>query len=202
MDKTFLAGLVIGVGALGTAAGIGSYNHTSAKASSDGGEAVVEARQESASPSDPVFAEVTSVEPIKETYYTEREVCRDEMVQAQAPVQDEQKVAGTAIGAIIGGVLGNQVGGGSGKKLATVAGAVAGAYAGRKVQEDMQQQSVESRVETYCDNVKEPLQRITGYQVSYRIGEETGSLVMASKPGDTLPVKDGKIVTESVPPAP
>jgi len=78
----------------------------------------------------PAFAEVLGVEPVKEVIKTPREVCKDVTVTRQKPVQDQHRIAGTAVGAVVGGLLGNQVGGGSGKKIATVAGAVGGGYAG------------------------------------------------------------------------
>src|SRR5690606_29253945 len=68
----------------------------------------------------PEFARVLAVEPVKETIKTPREVCREVTVTRQKPVQDSNRIAGTAVGAVVGGLLGNQVGGGNGKKIATV----------------------------------------------------------------------------------
>ncbi|MBD2857687.1 glycine zipper 2TM domain-containing protein [Spongiibacter sp. KMU-158] len=194
MDKSFLVGLLIGGATLGSAAGIAAYK--------SGGEFEVSQQ--------PLIAEVISATPIKESYTVSHQECWDEVVevpveQPQNPgYQDENKVTGTAIGAILGGIIGNQVGGGSGKKLATIAGAVAGGYAGRKVQEGMQQPDAnampESKVEQRCKTANEQKERITGYQVSYKIGEETGEVVMKEKPGETLPVVNGKVVTETQPP--
>jgi uncharacterized protein YcfJ len=82
-----------------------------------------------------------------------RQVCTNEAVTQQAPVKDERRIAGTAIGAVIGGVLGNQVGGGDGKKLATVAGAAAGGYAGNKVQKQMQEGNTETVMQEHCQTV-------------------------------------------------
>ncbi len=48
-----------------------------------------------------------------------REECTDVQVTRQKPIKDEDKIAGTAIGAVVGGVLGNQIGDGDGKKIAT-----------------------------------------------------------------------------------
>lgn len=96
----------------------------------------------------PKFAEVLAVEPIKETIRTPREVCKDVTVTRQKPVQDEHRIAGTAVGAVVGGLLGNQVGGGNGKKIATVAGAVGGGYAGNQVQGRMQANSTYTTTET------------------------------------------------------
>lgn len=76
----------------------------------------------------PEYAQITNVETLTRTVETPREVCRDVVVQQQAPTRDPHSVVGTAAGAIVGGLLGNQVGGGSGKKIATVAGAIGGAW--------------------------------------------------------------------------
>ncbi len=202
MDKNFLIALLIGGASLGSAAGIATFKSSaSSEADSANTESVLK---------QPVVAEVVSVTPLKETYFVAREKCWDEVIerpveQPQSQVyQDENKVTGTAIGAILGGIIGNQIGGGSGKKLATIAGAVAGGYAGRKVQEGMQEpgqaQIVEPQIEQRCETYQEPKERITAYEVSYKVGEKSGSLVMTEKPGDTLPVVDGEVITETQPP--
>ena len=108
--------------------------------------------------------------------------------------RSKTKTALPVIGAVVGGVLGKQVGGGSGKKLATVAGAAAGGYAGNKVQENMQQKDVYSTTERRCNVVQDQHERITGYQVSYTIDGEAGTVVMDHKPGDTIPLKDGELL--------
>jgi uncharacterized protein YcfJ len=78
------------------------------------------------------YATVVSVKPAFDTRRIPREVCGDHTTLQQAPVKDEKRIAGTAIGAVIGGVLGSQVGSGSGRDAATVAGAAAGGYAGQQ----------------------------------------------------------------------
>lgn len=142
----------------------------------------------------PKYAEVLSVEPLKETISTPREVCKDVVVNHRAPVKDEHQIAGTVIGALAGGLLGNQVGGGSGKKIATVAGAAAGGYAGNKVQENMQASDTYSTTETRCTTKTDKSERVVGYDVEYRLGEELGRVRMDHEPGPRIPVKDGKLV--------
>ena len=134
----------------------------------------------------PRFAEVIESKAVTETYYTNREECYDEVVQHQAEVKDQNKVART--------IIGEQVGGGNGKKLATVAGAAAGGYAGNKVQGNMQQKDVYSTTERRCNTVQDPQQRVTGYNVTYTLNGETGTVVMDHKPGSTIPVQDGRLV--------
>ncbi len=145
----------------------------------------------------PRYAEVTAVEPITETYFVAREECYDEVVEEVAPKRDENQITGTVVGAVLGAVLGKQVGGGNGKKLATVAGAAAGGYAGRRIQQDMQGKNVQTRIERRCQTLQDPKQRVTGYQVSYSFRGETGSVVMAQRPAEKIPVIKGELQLHS-----
>jgi uncharacterized protein YcfJ len=141
----------------------------------------------------PQVAHVTHVEPIVTTWQAPRQVCEAVTVQRQAPVRDERRVAGTLLGAAIGGVVGHQFGGGSGKDAATVAGAIAGGYAGNRVQAGRQQANTYTTTEQQCHTVMEPQSRTDGYQVTYRLGNDTGTLRMDQRPGDTLPVRNGVV---------
>ncbi len=143
----------------------------------------------------PRVAEVVSAKEVFETVLTPREHCEDVQVRHQAPVQDKHRVAGTAIGAVAGGLLGSQIGGGSGKKVATVAGVAAGGYAGNQVQKGMQERDVTTSTERRCKTVQDKSQKLVGYDVAYRLEGKPGSVRTAFKPGATLPVKDGKVVT-------
>jgi uncharacterized protein YcfJ len=143
----------------------------------------------------PKFADVVAVKEVTQTVVTPREECQDVQVQHQAPVQDEHRVAGTAIGAVAGGLLGSTIGGGKGKTLATVAGAAAGGYAGNQVQKNMQQKDVVTSTERRCKTVQDKSQKLLGYDVTYRLDGKESVVRMTSKPGATLPVKDGKVVT-------
>ncbi|EXF46360.1 Surface antigen [Pseudomonas sp. BAY1663] len=142
----------------------------------------------------PKFAEVLAVEPVKETIRTPREVCKDVTVTRQKPVQDQHRIAGTAVGAVVGGLLGNQVGGGTGKKIATVAGAVGGGYAGNQVQERMQANSTYTTTETRCDTVTDSHDKIVGYDVKYDLDGKVGRVRMDRDPGSQIPVRDGELV--------
>lgn len=143
----------------------------------------------------PEYAQVTAVQPIKETIKTPRQVCKDVTVTRQRPVQDQHQIAGTVLGAVAGGLLGNQVGGGTGKKIATVAGAVGGGYAGNKVQEHMQNGDTYTTTQTRCNTVNDVSERVVGYNVKYAIGEKTGQVKMDRDPGSTIPLdKDGRLV--------
>lgn len=142
----------------------------------------------------PQYADVLDVKPITKTIHTPREECHDETVTHQRAVKDQNRIAGTAIGAVLGGVLGNQVGGGNGKKLATVAGAVGGGYAGNQVQKNMQEKDTYTTVEQRCRTVTDTSEKITGYEVRYRYKDKEDTIRMDHEPGDKIPVKNGELV--------
>jgi uncharacterized protein YcfJ len=140
------------------------------------------------------YADVLDVKPITKTINTPREECHDEEVTHTRPVKDENRIAGTAIGAVLGGVLGNQVGGGNGKKLATVAGAAAGGYAGNKTQQHMQENDTYTTVEQRCRTVTDKSEKVSGYEVHYRYKGKEDTIRMDHDPGNKIPVKNGELV--------
>lgn len=148
-----------------------------------------------AAPVHATHARILAVTPIKETLNAPKQVCHQQQVTHQAPVQDENRIAGSVIGGVLGGVLGNQVGGGNGKKAATVIGALAGGLAGNKVQEGMQQRDQVNSTQTICNEVNESSEKVVGYDVKYSLDGKTGTVRMDRKPkGKTLPAKNGKVL--------
>lgn len=172
MNKSMLVGAVLGAAGITAGGAVATYGLV-------GG---------------PEYAQVLAVQPVKETIRTPREVCEDVVVTRQKPVQDQHKIAGTAIGAVVGGLLGSQVGGGSGKKIATVAGAVGGGYAGNQVQGNMQAKDTYSTTETRCTTVTDTSEKLVGYDVKYQLDGKAGQVRMARDPGSQIPVKDGQLV--------
>jgi uncharacterized protein YcfJ len=140
------------------------------------------------------YAEVVAVEPNIKTTKVAREECHDEQVTQQAPVKDEKRIAGTAIGAVVGGVLGHQVGGGSGQDLATVAGAAAGGYAGSKVQKGMQERNTETVTEQRCRTVYDTESSQECYKVTYRFEGREDVVIMDHDPGKRIRIEDGEPV--------
>jgi uncharacterized protein YcfJ len=172
VDKSLLTGIAVGV-AIATAGGaVAGYKMMDK----------------------PQYAEVLDVKPIKDTIRTPRQECHDEVVTHKRAVKDENRIAGTAIGAVVGGLLGNQIGGGNGKKVATVAGAAAGGYAGNKTQEHMQDSDTYTTTEQRCKTVTDTQEKVSGYEVRYRLEGKEGSVRMDHEPGDTIPVRDGQLV--------
>ena len=89
-----------------------------------------------------------------------------------------------------------QVGGGSGKKVATAAGAAAGGYAGNQIQKNMQEGNTTTRTEQRCETVYDSHKETVGYNVSYRLGDEEGTVRMDHDPGKRIPARDGELVLE------
>ena len=172
MNKSMVVGAVLGAVAVTAGGAVATYNLVSG----------------------PEYAEVLAVKPVKETIKTPRQVCQDVTVTRQKPVQDQHRIAGTAIGAVVGGLLGNQVGGGNGKKIATVAGAVGGGYAGNKVQGTMQANDTYTTTETRCSTVTDTSEKVIGYDVKYQLDGKEGRVRMDSDPGSRIPVEDGQLV--------
>lgn len=174
MDSSMVKGLVIGAVVVTAGGAVANYTMFSDKSAE--------------------YAQVINVEEIKETVNTPREECKDVAVTKKAPVKDEHKIAGTAVGAVVGGLLGNQIGGGSGKKIATVAGAAAGGYAGNKVQGNMQDNDTYTTTERRCNTVTDTHENVVGYNVTYMIGDKEGTVRMDEKPGSRIPVENGLLV--------
>ncbi|MDB6062148.1 MAG: hypothetical protein JWM78_2251 [Verrucomicrobiaceae bacterium] len=172
MNKSMLTGTVLGVVLATTGGAIAGYK-------------LMDHQQ---------YADVLSVKPVKETIRIPRQECHDEQITHTKPVKDENRVAGTALGAVLGGVLGHQVGGGRGKTLATVAGAAAGGYAGNKTQQNMQEGDTYTTTENRCRTVNDTQEKVSGYDVQYRYKDKEDNVRMDHEPGSRIPVKDGQLV--------
>lgn len=174
MNKSMLAGVGIGMAAALGVAAVASLDMFSGK---------------------PQFAQVVSAMPIKETVKTPRKECRDVAVTHRRPVQDENRIAGSVLGAVAGGVLGHQFGGGRGKSVATVAGALAGGYAGNQVQEHMQNNDTYATTQQRCQTIYDKSQKLLGYDVTYKIGDQQGKIRMERDPGTQIPLdRNGQLI--------
>ncbi|MFA7279911.1 MAG: glycine zipper 2TM domain-containing protein [Sterolibacterium sp.] len=144
---------------------------------------------------EPAYAEVVHVSPVHKNVMTSENVCNEVSVVHKAPVQDENRIAGTVMGGVLGGLLGNQVGKGVGNNLATVAGAAGGAYAGNRVQKGMQDKDTSTSTEQRCHIVKKSHDTIVGYNVRYRLDGREDTVRMEQPPSDNrIPVEHGKLV--------
>jgi len=177
MNKSMLAGIGIGVAAaLGVAAvaGLDVFNRG------------------------PQYAQVVSATPIKETVKTPRKECRNVTVTHRRPVQDENRLTGSVLGAVAGGVIGHQFGGGRGKDVATVVGALGGGYAGNQVQGAMQERDTYTSTQRRCKTVYDKSEKMLGYDVTYKIGDQHGKIRMENDPGTQIPLdSNGQLVLDN-----
>lgn len=173
MNKSMLAGVGIGVAAALGIAAVASMNVFSAG---------------------PHYAQVLSATPIKETVKTPRQECRNVTVTHRRPVQDDHQIAGSLLGAVAGGVLGHQFGGGHGREVATIAGALGGGYAGNRVQSGMQNNDTYTTQSERCSTVYDKSEKMLGYDVTYKIGDQQGKVRMDHDPGTQIPLnKSGQL---------
>ena len=153
--------------------------------------------------SEPQFAEVLAVAPVKEEVKTPVEQCHNVSKTHTRPVQDDHRIAGTVVGGVLGGVLGHQVGGGRGNDVATVVGAAAGGYAGNQVQKNMQKGDTYTTSEQRCKTVQKTSEKLIGYDVKYNLDGQIATVRMDHDPGLRIPAKDGQLMlaqsTETVP---
>ncbi|MEZ2696791.1 glycine zipper 2TM domain-containing protein [Hafnia alvei] len=174
MNKSMLAGVGIGVAAALSVAAVASLDVFS---------------------TGPRYAQVLSATPIHESAKTPRQQCRNVTVTHRRPVQDENRITGSVLGAVAGGVLGHQIGNGRGKDVATVVGALGGGYAGNQVQGAMQNNDTYTSTQQRCSTVYDKSQKLLGYDVTYKIGDQQGRVRMDKDPGTQIPVdRNGQLV--------
>lgn len=174
MNKSMLAGVGIGVAAALSVAAVASLDVFS---------------------TGPRYAQVLSATPIHESVKTPRQQCRNVTVTHRRPVQDENRIAGSVLGAVAGGVLGHQIGNGRGKDVATIVGALGGGYAGNQVQGSMQNNDTYTTTQQRCSTVYDKSQKLLGYDVTYKIGDQQGRVRMDKDPGTQIPVdRNGQLV--------
>lgn len=174
MNKSMLAGIGIGMAAALGVAAVASMNVFNRG---------------------PEYAQVVSATPIKETVKTPRKECRNVTVTHRQPVQDENRIAGSVLGAVAGGVIGHQFGGGRGKDVATVVGALGGGYAGNQVQGALQERDTYTTTQQRCKTVYEKSEKMLGYDVTYKIGDQQGKIRMDNDPGTHIPLdSNGQLI--------
>ena len=174
MNKSMLAGIGIGVAAALGVAAVAGLNVL------DRG---------------PQYAQVVSSTPIKESIKTPRKECRNVTVTHRRPVQDENRIAGSVLGAVAGGVIGHQFGGGRGRDVATVVGALGGGYAGNQIQGSMQEGDTYTTTQQRCKTVYDKSEKMLGYDVTYKIGDQQGKIRMDRAPGAQIPLdSNGQLI--------
>ena len=207
MNKQLLVGVGIGIAVAAVIGAVASYrSNTPARADQTVAQSLVSAVPDAAVPDNKAppatttaavsrFAQVLASSPVMVSDKVAREVCNDVQVTRQKPIKDEDKIAGTAIGAVVGGVIGNQIGDGNGQTIATVAGAVAGGYAGRKVQDRIQKKATETVTEKQCHTVYDSRERADGFRVKFELDGKVRTVRMKTDPGvgTRIPADDKRL---------
>lgn len=146
------------------------------------------------------YAEVINVQPIIDVVErpVQRDQCWREPVQYREPVRhhdDSRSRAPAILGAIVGGVIGNQFGSGHGRDAATAAGALLGYNAVRDEQRrnggyysgGREYTRYEQRCSVQTEYFRD--EQVTGYDVTYRYGDQVLHTVTDYHPGNRLRVR-------------
>lgn len=174
MNKSMLAGIGIGVAAALGVAAVASLN-------------VFERG--------PQYAQVVSATPIKETVKTPRQECRNVTVTHRRPVQDENRITGSVLGAVAGGVIGHQFGGGRGKDVATVVGRWVVDMPVTRSRGSLRESDTYTTTQQRCKTVYDKSEKMLGYDVTYKIGDQQGKIRMDRDPGTQIPLdSNGQLI--------
>jgi len=176
MNKSLAVGLVIGAVAAGTVGAVAGYRIIAA----------------------PSGAEVVSAKALTKTIKTPRQECHDEQVTHTREAKDKDRLVGTGVGAVVGGLLGSRIGGGNTRIFTGLAGAAAGGYAGNKIEQKVQKGNTETTTERRCVTAYDTHEEPNGYEVVYMLDGKRHHMRMDHDPGKQLPVRDGKVVIETV----
>lgn len=173
MNKSMLAGIGIGVAAALGVAAVASLN-------------VFERG--------PQYAQVVSATPIKETVKTPRQECRNVTVTHRRPVQDENRITGSVLGAVAGGVIGHQFEVVA-VKMSPLLWGRWGGYAGNQIQGSLQESDTYTTTQQRCKTVYDKSEKMLGYDVTYKIGDQQGKIRMDRDPGTQIPLdSNGQLI--------
>lgn len=141
-----------------------------------------------------IDAPVESVQPVVEIV-TQRipiETCREERVRVIERGSNRSSAVPTLVGGLVGGTIGRVVGQNSSKRgLITGVGAVVGATVANNNAEARRPDHEYYDTEEVC-SVEYELrehERVNGYRVSYRFGDNIYTTRTETEPGTTLPVR-------------
>jgi uncharacterized protein YcfJ len=145
----------------------------------------------------PAAARVISATATTRTIKTPRQECHDEQVTHQKEPKDEHRLVGTGVGAVVGGLLGSRIGGGNTRIVTGLAGAAAGGYAGNKIEQKMQKGNTYTTTQKRCVTAYDRREEPAGYEVTYELNGSRHQIHMDHDPGQTIPVRDGKVIVDA-----
>jgi uncharacterized protein YcfJ len=157
--------------------------------------------------SNPGFAEVVSVEPVRQFVASSDRACPDRQVSRRESATPESSPYAVVIDGMAGGVITRQPA--RIEKVATLSTVAAGDPAGRAVQDKKavakdaapkkvadksRSQQVKAATGTHCRKANRVSEKIVAYDVRYRFLGKTSKVRMDHDPGARLPVRNGKVV--------
>jgi uncharacterized protein YcfJ len=155
----------------------------------------------------PAYAEVVSVEPVKQAVSLPEKVCRDKEVARRQPVkdaiQDAERNADTVSSGTVRDRVAQTVGTGTGGTVVTGKGAVAASNdkalrqkGQEKVPHKVAENSTEktTMTERHCSTALRHSETVVGYDVRYRLHGKTSKVRMDHDPGKRIPVRNGQVV--------
>ena len=104
----------------------------------------------------------------------------------------DNSTGSTVTGAVVGGVLGNVMGHHSrNRDVITGVGVVTGAIIGNEVAKGNQREDVYYTTEQVCEIEYElkDIERVSGYRVTYEVGDTIFETVRPTNPGETMQVR-------------
>ena len=155
----------------------------------------------------PAFADVISVEPVRQIVAAPERACLDEQVSRHESAGNDSPSSSVVIVGMAGGVITRQPA--RVEKVATLATVAAGDPAGRVVQNkkvvarnsqpnktaaEANSQRARDGTSTHCRKLKRVSEKIVAYDVRYRLQGKTAKVRMDHDPGARLPVRNGKVV--------
>lgn len=163
----------------------------------------------------PAYAEVVSVEPVRQTVSTPERVCSEEQVVRRRPAPDDlpnslrldgqTKAKRGGPGTVTSGIVRQPVGTGTGSTVVAGRGAVADSHdesdRGSVVRE-AEAQKRNPPQETYaatvkrCRTITQSSEKVVAYDVRYRLRGKTSKVRMDHDPGKRIPVRNGKLAVE------
>ena len=171
MEKPFLVGAVLVVGAVASIGTVAGY--------------VVASR--------PEFALVVRVDPVTKAVTVREQQCEGMPVMKKKR-EEANRNGGTLIGGMVGGVIDDQSGGGTRKTVATVADSAGGVGAGNQIQKIGRDRNPVTVNDPRCRIVNRTEQKVVAYDVRYRFDGKLGTVRMDHEPGPRIPVRDGMLV--------
>jgi uncharacterized protein YcfJ len=150
----------------------------------------------------PAYAEVVSVEPVKQVISTPEKICTKEQVGPRVPVQDQPDYLAENPGLggrVISGMGRQPVGTRTGGKVFSGTGTTVGAQPVRdthsaRPQKKKPEKDAYAVTITHCRTLTQVSERVVAYDVRYRLQGKTSKIRMDHNPGRRIPVRDGKLV--------